>query len=68
MIENIAIIAIVVGLIITIIIMRVSDIKIDPCPHANTFTYTDSTIVTCEKTTITCLDCGDKLSTKTDCR
>ena len=42
--------------------------KQDECEHKNTFTYVDSVVVTCETTTITCLDCGKRLSTKTDCR
>lgn len=42
--------------------------NIDDCEHKNTFTYVEEAIVTCEKTTVTCLDCHKKLSTKTDCR
>ena len=40
----------------------------DACPHNNTFTAVDSVVGTCETTTITCLDCGKRLLTKTDCR
>lgn len=41
---------------------------IENCEHKNTFIYVDAVVVTCETTTITCLDCGERLSTKTDCR
>jgi hypothetical protein len=37
------------------------------CAHKNTFIFTEY-VVTCEKTTTTCLDCHKKLSVKTDCR
>ena len=40
----------------------------DDCEHENTFTHVDQVTVTCETTTITCLDCHKRLSTKTDCR
>ncbi|SNB07213.1 hypothetical protein KU06062659_1320005 [Flavobacterium psychrophilum] len=40
----------------------------DDCRHKNTFTAVAHVVVTCETTTITCLDCGKKLKTETDCR
>lgn len=41
--------------------------KIPKCQHKNKHTYIDWTAVTCEKTTITCLDCGKKFKTKVEC-
>jgi hypothetical protein len=40
----------------------------EKCEHKNKITTVDSVVVTCETTTIKCLDCGKTLATKTDCR
>lgn len=67
MIHTIALTVIGFGLAAMIFIIKKSKITIETCLHKNTFTYTDSVVVTCETTTITCLDCGERLLTKTDC-
>lgn len=49
------------------IIVLIRDyMKKQKCAHKNTHTYVESVAATCEKITITCLDCGKK-TTKTEC-
>ncbi|WP_395060045.1 hypothetical protein [Flavobacterium sp.] len=56
-----------IGLIISFIAI-VKEKPLEECEHKNKFIYVDSVTVTCETTTVTCLDCGKKLKTETDCR
>lgn len=42
-------------------------VKQKNCSHKNTFIYVENVAATCEEITTTCMDCGKKLSTKTEC-
>jgi hypothetical protein len=68
--ETIAVLAFasLVGALLAHLISQADLNSIDDCEHKNIFIFTDEAIVGCEKTTITCLDCKKRLSTKTDCR
>jgi hypothetical protein len=57
----------VLAIAVFLFIVMNDKISLKACEHKNTFTAVDNTVVTCETTTITCLDCGKRLSTKTDC-
>jgi hypothetical protein len=54
--------------ILAYLIYKVDIKNLDDCEHKNIFIHVEEAIVGCEKTTITCLDCKKRLSTKTDCR
>lgn len=41
-------------------------LKQQECKHKSTHTYVESVAATCEKMTITCLDCGER-TTKIEC-
>lgn len=51
-------------LIVSIWIKRI--LNRQNCKHSCTHTYVESVAATCEKLTITCLDCGKK-TTKIEC-
>lgn len=57
-----------VGSLVIHLLVKFNLNSINNCEHQNTFTHVEEVAVTCEKTTVTCLDCHKKLSTKTDCR
>lgn len=54
--------------IVGIVLVTVSQCKkMKRCEHRNTATYVDVPVATCERVTVTCLDCRKVLSSEIEC-